>query len=762
MIFNLQNWFIIYACLLFLTDAYLVFCAYRISKTKSEAKFNTIFVICAIFITIFAYAFYMLSSSYKNATAMYTFFLFCTTWAVYTTFTFTMSFTNTTQKVGFVKQLFFILSFIDSISILANVRTGHIFTLKPSTFLLPKPKYFYWYLEFVSGYTWHRITCTIILICTFALLIISMVRAPSYYKIKYARITGGIFVVLLVSYVCLALNLPISFSPITLAVVTIYLAKIVTIDFNSPLLIGPLITITESIQDAILCFDSDEKLVYCNWAAKNMFDKSDEKLEEYAQIFVKLYLREKPHELQLLLGPDNTEHFFNVEYKDIYIKDSIAGSYIKLHDRTTDIKNTNELQHRATHDSLTKLYNRQGFFDRLKKDFEQNKFKIPVMIFTNIRDFKLINTLYGSEQGDSVLKSQAELLERLGRKRAIIGRLSDDKFAMVIDKKYFDKDTFEEEFKIFSILNDTSNFNVQLFAGIYEIYNKKENIQLIFDKAKIALDSLKTDSQQIFSFYDSAMMDKIIAEKNILNEFETALNERQFSIQLQPVNTLNGKAIGAEAFVRWNHPTYQTLEPIDFISILEKTGLIYKLDLFVWNLAAKKLSDWKKKGFTDKFISVNVSGKDKNYIDIAKTFIDLVKNYDISPQNLHIEIQETAIADNPKLSISIFEKLKAQGFKIFIDKFGTGYSSLNMLKDFMADGIKMDTAFLADEELSDKDRIILQTVISMSHSLGMQFIAKGVESKNHLIELSKMNCNYFQGFYFSHPLALHDFETLYL
>lgn len=756
---NLQNCFTIYACLLFILDAYLVLCAYRVSKTKSEAKLNTIFVICAIFITIFAYAFYMLSSSHKNALAMYTFFLFCTSWAVYTTFTFTMSFTNTTQKVGFVKQLFFILTFIDSISILANVRVGHIFKLEP---LFTKTHYFYWNPVFEPSYTWHRIICTIILLCTFALLVISMVRAPSYYKIKYTRIAGGIFVVLLVSYICLTLDLPMSFSPVVLAFVTIYLAKIVTIDFNSPLLIAPLITIAETIHDSILSFDAEERLVYFNSAAKNLFDKTDEQLAEFGPLFVKLYLREKPRELHLFLGENNEEHFFNVEYKDIYIKDSIAGSYIKLQDRTTELKKTNDLQHKATHDSLTGLYNRQGFFDRVKKDFEQNKFKIPVMLFTNIKDFKLINTLYGNEQGDEVLKSQAELLERLGRKKAIIGRLADDKFAMVIDKKYFDKDTFEEEFKIFSILNNTNNFNVQLFAGIYEIYNKKENIQLIFDKAKIALDSLKADSQQIFSFYDSAMMDKIIAEKNILNEFETALSERQFSIQLQPINTLNGKAIGAEAFVRWNHPTYQTIEPVDFISILEKTGLIYKLDLFVWNLAAKKLSDWKKKGITDKFISVNVSGKDKNYIDVVKTFTDLVKNYDIEPKNLHIEIQETAIADNPKLSISIFDRLKALGFKIFIDKFGTGYSSLNMLKDFMADGIKMDTAFLAGEELSDKDRIILQTMISMSHSLGMQFIAKGVESKNHLIELSKMNCNYFQGFYFSHPLALHDFETLYL
>ncbi len=759
MIFNLQNYFTLYAALLFLTDACLVLCAYRVSKTKSEAKYNTIFVICAIFITIFAYAFYMLSSSYKNAAAMYTFFLFCTCWAVYTTFTFTMSFTNTIQKVGFVKQVFFILSFIDSISILANVRAGHIFYLEA---LFTKAGYCYWNPVFTSSYTWHRIICTIILLCSFTLLVISMVRAPSYYKIKYTRIAGGIFIVLLVSYVCLALKLPISFSPVVLAFITIHLAKIVTIDFNSPLLIAPLVTITETIQDAILCFDAEGKLVYFNSAAKNLFDKTDEQLEEFAPFFVKLYLREKPRELHLFLGVNNAEHFFNVEYKDIYIKDSIAGSYIKLQDRTTELKKTNELQHRATHDRLTGLYNRQGFFDRVKKDFEQNKFKFPVMIFTNIKDFKLINTLYGNEQGDEVLKSQADLLERLGRKKAIIGRLSDDKFAMVTDKKYFDKDTFEEEFKIFSILNNTNNFNIQLFAGIYEIYNKKENIQLIFDKAKIALDSLKEDSQQIFSFYDSAMMDKIIAEKNILNEFETALSERQFSIQLQPINTLNGKAIGAEAFVRWNHPTYQTIEPVDLISILEKTGLIYKLDLFVWNLAAKKLSDWKKKGITDKFISVNVSGKDKNYIDVVKTFTDLVKNYDIEPKNLHIEISETAIADNPKLSISIFDSLKALGFKIFIDKFGTGYSSLNMLKDFMADGIKMDTAFLAEEELSDKDRIILQTMISMSHSLGMQFIAKGVESKNHLIELSNMNCNYFQGFYFSHPLTLHDFETLYL
>ncbi len=758
MIFNLQMWFKIYSATSLAGGLILLYLGYQISQTKTSTKESSLFNISTIFFTLLFYAFFLMSSSYKNAMIMYTLFLCMTDWVVYTTFTFTINYTNTVKKVGFVKQLFYGICFFDSASILSNPRTGHLFDIVPR---FTSAGYFFWNPVFFEGNVWHRFTTTIILLATLAILLISIIRAPSYGKIKYAIIAGGTLIVLLVSYVCLELEAPISLSLITLLITAVLVEKYVKDDFSNPLLIGPLEAINETIPDVILCFSADGRLSYHNTIANRVFDKSNEQLEDFSRIFTKLYLRQKSHRLTLL-DNKNEPHEYIAEYKDFYVGDSIAGSYLRLQDKTKEIRKSMQQQHKATHDSLTGLLNRSGFFDKMQEALENNRFKIPVMICTNIKDFKLINTLYGNKYGDEVLKTHAKVIMKLGHKKSIIGRMADDKFTILMEKSNFHPDVFEEAFKELSTIGQANMFNLRICAGIYEIYNKKENIQLIYDKAKISLDAISDDTQQIFSYYDSSMLDRMIAEKNIVNEFDTALSERQFSIELQPVNDLDGRALGAEAFVRWSHPEYQTIKPEVFISILEKTGLIYKLDAFVWNLAAKKLRDWKEKGLTDKFISVNVSGKDKYFIDVPQTFTDIVKKFDISPENLRLEVSETDIMKDSALSIEIFQKLKALGFKIYIDRFGTGYSSLNMLKDFIADGIKMDTTFLAEDELSEKDKIILQTMISMTDSLGMTFVAKGVESKNHLKELSEMGCKYFQGYYFSHPLQIHDFETIYL
>ena len=299
-------------------------------------------------------------------------------------------------------------------------------------------------------------------------------------------------------------------------------------------------------------------------------------------------------------------------------------------------------------------------------------------------------------------------------------------------------------------------------AGIYEIYDKKDTIQSIYDKAKISLDAIKDSDNQIFSFYNPSMMEKMLKEKDIVNDFEKSLNEKQFSIQLQPVIDNDGNVLGAESVVRWNNPKYENLTPSSFLDVLERTSLIYKLDVYVWELVAKKLHEWKERGFSDRFISVNGSSKDKFFIDIIKTFSELIKKYDISPQNFKVEIRETAMLENPEKTIEIFSQLKKLGIKVYIDNFGTGFSSLNVLKDFIADGIKMDTSFLSESKVSGKNKIILQTMISMSNNLGMEFIAKGVESENQMLALSKMDCKLFQGFYFSKPLPVKTYEAKYL
>ena len=755
---NLYIFFKIFSAFSFLSAIFLLRFVRAISKAQTDAKEPTIFVICAISAMLFTYSLFLMSEFHTKALILFCAFKVCSIWTYYLTFSFNHAFTNTTKKIGFLKELYFILCFIDSVLLLANARVQIIFDLIPAR---TKAGFFYWGIEFTSKFGFHKLLCAILSFSSVALLISSIVKAPSYNKVKYIAILISESLVLIANYIFNSLNLPLNFSLLMLVASSIFIASYVNKDFSSPVLIGPLSAITESIKDIIFCYDSSENLIYANSAAKNVLKKSNDNLENFAKEFRQNFLKTRPSELSLKLD-NGEERYYVTEYKDFFISNSNIGSYLRLQDKTKETLESRRKNYIANHDLLTGLLNRSGFFKKMQEALNKNTYKNPILICTNIKDFKLINTIYSEKVGDSVLQNQTEVIKRLCYKKSIIGRIADDKFAIFMEKQNFDKDIFEEAFNEVSCIIEKTLYNIQIVAGIYEIYDNKETVQSIYDKAKISVDTIKDSDNQIFSFYNSSMMEKMLMEKDIVNDFEKSLNEKQFSIQLQPIMDKDGNVLGAESVVRWNHPKYENLTPSSFLDVLERTSLIYKLDVYVWELAAKKLHEWKKRGFSDLFISVNASSKDKFFIDITKTFSGLIKKYDISPQNFKAEIKETAMVENPEKTIEIFSELKKLGIKVYIDNFGTGFSSLNVLKDFIADGIKMDTSFLTESKVSGKNKIILQTMISMSNTLGMEFIAKGVESENQMLALSKMDCKLFQGFYFSTPLPVKTYEAKYL
>ena len=756
---NLHLFFKIFSAFSVVSAIFLLHFVRTISKARTDAKEPTIFVICTISAMLLIYSLFLMSEFYSKALILFCVYKVCAIWTYYMAFSFNHAFTNTTKKLGFIKEFYFILCFIDSVLLLANARVNVIFDLIPAR---TKAGFFYWGIEYTSKFGFHKLVCAILSFSSLALLISSIVKAPSYNKVKYVTILTSESLILIANYVFNSLNLPLNISLLMLAASSIFIANYVNKDFSAPVLIGPLSAITESINDIIFCYDSSENLIYANSAAKNVFKKSNDNLENFAKEFRQNFLKNRPSELSLKLE-NGEERYYITEYKDFFISNSNIGSYLRLQDKTKETLESRRKNYIATHDLLTGLFNRSGFFKKMQEALYQNTYKNPILICTNIKDFKLINTIYSEQVGDSVLQNQTEVMKRLpGHRKSIIGRIADDKFAILMEKQDFDKDIFEEVFNEVSCIIEKTLYNIQIVAGIYEIYDKKDTIQSIYDKAKISLDAIKDSDNQIFSFYNPSMMEKMLKEKDIVNDFEKSLNEKQFSIQLQPVIDNDGNVLGAESVVRWNNPKYENLTPSSFLDVLERTSLIYKLDVYVWELVAKKLHEWKERGFSDRFISVNVSSKDKFFIDIIKTFSELIKKYDISPQNFKVEIRETAMLENPEKTIEIFSQLKKLGIKVYIDNFGTGFSSLNVLKDFIADGIKMDTSFLSESKVSGKNKIILQTMISMSSNLGMEFIAKGVESENQMLALSKMDCKLFQGFYFSKPLPVKTYEAKYL
>ena len=264
-----------------------------------------------------------------------------------------------------------------------------------------------------------------------------------------------------------------------------------------------------------------------------------------------------------------------------------------------------------------------------------------------------------------------------------------------------------------------------------------------------------------FKGYIPGINQKSLTEKNIITSFDAALKHREFSIYLQPQMDPNGDLIGAEALARWRKDNNTIIPPNAFIPILEKSDLIGRLDSYIWELAVSKLREWKHSEFKDLHISINISPKDMELMDVFKVITDLADKYDVDPSKLHLEITESVIIKNPSFVNNLIIRLKEAGFLIEIDDFGSGYSSLNMLKDINADVIKLDTGFLSKSLNEDRGEIILDSIIFMAKRLGIGTVTEGIETPNQFAMLNAMGCDVYQGYLFSKPVSVTDFETKY-
>lgn len=230
---------------------------------------------------------------------------------------------------------------------------------------------------------------------------------------------------------------------------------------------------------------------------------------------------------------------------------------------------------------------------------------------------------------------------------------------------------------------------------------------------------------------------------------------------LQPLVDRTGTVVGAEALARWQRPDGTMVMPADFIETLENSGLIHRLDMYIWELAVKQLSEWKDTERSRLTISVNMSARDFYSIEVYDVLTKLTEKYGVDSSRLRLEITETALLVEPEKSNDVISRLRGKGFLVEVDDFGKGYSSLSMLKNIQADVLKIDMNFLREIKDRERSRIILQSVISLAESLGMDVITEGVETESQLKELSEMGCSHFQGYYFSKPIPVEEFEMKY-
>lgn len=419
-----------------------------------------------------------------------------------------------------------------------------------------------------------------------------------------------------------------------------------------------------------------------------------------------------------------------------------------------------KLEYRLNYDSLTKAYNRYGFYKNAQKLIKEHTDTEYCLILSDIKSFKLINEIYGENIADKILIDEVNIIRQKMKGNSVLGRLNGDIIAMVIPKEYLSEKEFSDMIKLLSDRYSNKNFRLHIYLGVYYIKDVNETIRQMVDKVSLVIMKSKGNMSNYILYYDENSYRNDIFKQQLIGEFETALNENQFCMYLQPQTDKDGNMLGAEALIRWNHPNMGLIMPGAFIECFEDAGLIYRLDNYIWEEAAKQLKIWKDSGY-NYYISVNISAKDFYHIDVYQTFKNLVSKYGIDTDKLHIEITETALSEDKQAAHKTIERLHDEGFIIEIDDFGSGYSSFNFLKDVCADVIKIDRVFLKKSSHEERGEQILRSIISLSHDIGMDVIAEGVENVDQLSMLAKMNCDWFQGYYFSKPITVGDFEEKY-
>ncbi|MBE6852414.1 MAG: EAL domain-containing protein [Ruminococcus sp.] len=615
----------------------------------------------------------------------------------------------------------------------------------------------------------HRAYVYSMFILIFLTLVYNIVRLPGLYR-KKLYITLGLCVLALVSNISfIVFRTPVDFSIASYALVAagIYYFSVIYIPFD--LVEQMLSSVVRNIDGIISCYDIRGKCLYISERALKTLDSEDTAalMEKYLNDSTEIHGLSDYKELSWKESVfiKGKLRYYVMNYKALYDeRNKYIGCFIIFHDETDELLAYKEERHRLTHDKLTDLYNKEYFYTRVKellKNVGNNEY---YMICTDIKDFKLVNDVFGVEKGDELLVSISNSMRFFdrGQAKAVYGRISGDRFAVCVPKERFKEKLFIKAIRQLGEVSENRAYHVYIHVGVYLISDTSLEVSVMCDRAFMAINAIKDSYTEIIAYYDEKLRDARIHEKKITSEFDKAIRNGQFRMFLQPQIDVSGEIVGAEALVRWFHPTQGVIPPLDFISIFEKSGLIGTLDHHVWELACKQLKKWKDEGREKYYISVNISPKDFYFMDIYDIFTGLIEKYDISPSKLKLEITETAIMTDLKNSLDLIDKLRSYGFEIEIDDFGSGYSSLSMLKEINVDVLKVDMGFLEKTDNLEKSRAILHTIISLSKQLGMQVITEGVETEEQVEFLREAGCDAFQGYYFDRPMNVEDFEKKYL
>lgn len=413
-------------------------------------------------------------------------------------------------------------------------------------------------------------------------------------------------------------------------------------------------------------------------------------------------------------------------------------------------------------DHLTGLYNKE-FFYRYAAQLDLYHYDVPTdAIVFDINHFRTINDRFGKAHGDEILKRISEkAMSVVHETGGIFCRSESDTFMFYCPHL----SDYEAILSRIADLDDDNGHEsrIRLRMGVYSNVDKALDIERRFDRAKMAADSVKGNLANPIGFFDHSMRDAEVFAEQLIDDFHTAILEKQFTVYYQPKFSIRNESpllCGAEALVRWKHPQLGAVSPGTFIALFEKNGLIQELDHYVWSEAAKQIRRLKERLNISLPISVNVSRIDLYDPGIAETLLSILKSNGLAAKELHLEITESAYAESQGQIARKVSALREFGFQIEMDDFGSGYSSLGMLSDMPIDALKLDMGLIRNAFKEErKDTRLLHAIIQLAATFEVPTIAEGVETAEQVSALKKMGCDMIQGYYFSRPLPVDEFEA---
>ena len=413
----------------------------------------------------------------------------------------------------------------------------------------------------------------------------------------------------------------------------------------------------------------------------------------------------------------------------------------------------------AYQDELCNIYNRKGFNANAKEFMKKSKNKMCA-IDIDIDNFKMVNGVFGYSFGDEVLKYMASIISEIFSTKGIIGRIDADRFCIIASYKNPNK-IFRSIENIAYKLNQNfyNKKDMSISAGIYFMEDIVEEPEAIFDKTRLAGNSIKSIPKVYYAIYSEEMALEVNQENWLIEEMKRAIEFQDFTVYYQPkFDIISEKISGAEALIRWPHEEKGYISPGIFIPVAEKTYLIIEIGRFVFQRVCQDISQWKKDRLNILQVSINMSRVELYQPDIIE-FIELTMNkYSISPNDIQIEVTETVAMDEYKHVREVLNKINDMGISIAIDDFGSGYSSLGCLQIFNIDVLKLDRSFLLNIDNDEKGVNIMRGMIEISTELGLDTVCEGIETRSQLEMLKKMKCKYGQGYLFSKPIPNKEYQ----